>query len=158
MTRTRWQTLLLIAVLAAVVTFFVLANMQARGSHGVPVSPVSAVPFIVLGIVLLWLGRAVRRLIAREESFLTPIGASRVVVLAKSAALVGSGCVGFYAGQALLTLDNLSAPAPRQQLIAAVVALIGAAVMTALAMLVERWCEVSPEDDDAGPSASAPAA
>ncbi|ROR72460.1 DUF3180 domain-containing protein [Bogoriella caseilytica] len=156
MSRTRWQTLVLIAVLAGVITFFVLANLQARGGHGVPVSPVSAAPFIVLGIVLLWLGRAVRRLIAREESFLTPIGASRVVVLAKSAALVGSGCVGYYAGQALLTLDNLSAPAPRQQLIAAAAALVGAAVMSGVAMLVERWCEVSPEDDEPGPGASAP--
>ncbi|GAA4418582.1 hypothetical protein GCM10023169_08340 [Georgenia halophila] len=151
MNRTSWQTLVLITVFSGLIAFFVLENIEVRGGLGVPVSYLSAAGPALLAIVLLSMGRSVRRLVRQEPTSMTPIGASRVVVLAKAAALVGSALVGYFAAQVLVALDNLSAPLPEQRALASGVALLTCVALVAVAIRVETWCRVPPEDDDDSP-------
>lgn len=159
MRRTSWQTLVALAVTAGVVTFVVLSALDMRGFLPLPVPFVSGLGPAALTVVLLALGRSVRRLVGGKPTSMTPIGASRVVVLAKSCALVGSTLVGYFAAQLLATLDNLAAPLPREQAWASGLALVASLVLVGGALLVEWWCRVPPEDDDPdklGPGRSTP--
>ncbi|WP_127132035.1 DUF3180 domain-containing protein [Georgenia sp. SYP-B2076] len=161
MRRTSWQTLVALALAAGLVTFLVLSVLDERGNLPVPVPTVSGLGPAVLTVVLLGLGRNVRRLVHRKPTSMTPIGASRVVVLAKSCALVGSALVGYFAAHLLSNLDNLAAPLPREQAWASGLALATSLVLVGAALLVEWWCRVPPEDDDPekpGPGRTTPTA
>ncbi|MFH5821956.1 DUF3180 domain-containing protein [Georgenia sp. AZ-5] len=148
MRRTSWASLVALALLAGLVAFLALSWMDGQGLLPVPVPPLSALGPALLAAVLLALGRSVRRLVRQEPTSITPIGASRVVVLAKACALVGAALVGYFAVQLLLTLDNLSAPLPREQAWSAGLALLACVALVVVALVVERWCEVPPSDDD----------
>ncbi|MFC7407067.1 DUF3180 domain-containing protein [Georgenia alba] len=148
MNRTSWQTLVLIAGVVGLATFFVLENIEARGGLGPPVPYLSAAGPAVLSVVLLRLGQGVRRLVRQEPTSITPIGAARVVVLAKASALVGAALVGYFGAQILVALDNLSAPLPRQVALAAGLSLLACLALVVAAMVVERWCRVPPDDED----------
>ncbi|MFD1506420.1 DUF3180 domain-containing protein [Georgenia yuyongxinii] len=148
MGRTSWQLLLALAAGAGLITYLVLSGLDGRGLLPVPVPALSGLGPATLAAVLLALGRNVRRMIKRQPTSMTPIGAARVVMLAKASALVGAALVGYFGAQLLLTLDNLAAPLPREQAWAAGFALVACLVLVGVALLVEWWCRVPPEDDD----------
>lgn len=148
MSRTSWQSLVLLALGGGLVCFLVLEGVEARGLLPVPVPMVSAAGPALIAIVLLWLGRGVRRLVRQEPTSMTPLGAARVVLLAKASSLVGSVLVGYFAAQVLVALDNLSAPLPREQAIGAGLALLSCLALVVVALLVEWWCRVPPDDDE----------
>jgi DMSO reductase anchor subunit len=146
--RTSWQSLVLLVLGGGLICFLVLEGAEARGFLPVPVPMVSAAGPALLAVVLLWLGRGVRRLVRQEATSMTPLGAARVVLLAKASSLVGSVLVGYFAAQVLVALDNLSAPLPREQAVAAGLALLSCLALVAVALLVEWWCRVPPDDED----------
>lgn len=148
MSRTSWQNLVLLALGGGLICFLLLEGAEARGLLPVPVPMISAVGPALLAVVLLWLGRGVRRLVRQEDTSMTPLGAARVVLLAKASSLVGSVLVGYFAAQVLVALDNLSAPLPRDQAVAAGLALLSCLALVAVALLVEWWCRVPPDDED----------
>ena len=96
----RVQTLALVAAATGLVSFGVFA-MLTRGGELVPRPPVLAgVLLVVMGGLVLWLARPVRRyLLGRATTSLDPLRAARTVVLAQAAALTGSAAAGWYAGQ-----------------------------------------------------------
>lgn len=148
MGRTSWQLLVSLALGAGLVTFLVLAGMDDRGYLPVPVPLVTFLGPSALAVVLLLLGRGVRRMVKQEATWMTPLGAARVVMLAKSCALVGAALVGYFAAQLLRTLNNLTAPLPREQAWASGLALVACLALVGVALLVEWWCRVPPEDED----------
>ncbi|WP_448073506.1 DUF3180 domain-containing protein [Georgenia yuyongxinii] len=148
MGRTSWQLLVALAGGAGLVTYFVLAGLDGRGLLPVPVPALSGLGPATLAAVLLVLGRNVRRMVKRLPTSMTPIGAARVVMLAKASALVGAALVGYFGAQLVVTLDDLAAPLPRDQAWAAGFALVACLVLVGVALLVEWWCRVPPQDDD----------
>ncbi|WP_193312876.1 DUF3180 domain-containing protein [Georgenia subflava] len=154
MQRTSWQVLLLLAIGGGLVSYLVLSGLDGRGYLPVPVPMSTALGPAALSVVLLWLGRNVRRLVRRDPTSMTPIGAARVVVLAKASALVGAVLVGYFGAQLVLALENLAAPLPRDQAWAAGLSLVACVVLVGVALLVEWWCRVPPEDDDETPGRS----
>ncbi|MFD1716407.1 DUF3180 domain-containing protein [Georgenia deserti] len=155
MSRTSWQTLVLIAVGCGLIAFVVLENLHARGSVGIPTSYITGVGPAVLAVILFRLGRNVRKLVRQEPTSMTPIGASRVVVLAKASALVGSALVGYFTAQVVVALGNITAPYPREQALAAGIALLACLGLVIVAMIVEWWCYIPPDDEDDPPSGGA---
>lgn len=150
MHRTSRPLLVVIAVLTGLVTALVLSGMDGRGQLPPPVSPVTVLVPVAFAVVLLVRGRAVRRFVARRPTSMTAVGAARVVVLAKACALVGAALVGYFASHVLVSLDNLAAPMPREHALAAGLALVGSVALVVVALVVERWCEVPPPEDDEG--------
>lgn len=148
MHRTSRPLLVVIALLVGLIAALVLRGMDGRGQLPPPVPTVTVLVPLAFAVVLLLRGRAVRRLVARERTSMTAVGAARVVLLAKACALVGSALAGYFAAHVLVSLGNLSAPLPREHAWSSGVAVLGSVVLVIVALVVERWCEVPPPEDD----------
>lgn len=148
MQRTSWQSLVLLALFFGLLTYLVLTGLDGRGLLPVPVPAVTALGPTALAVLLLWLGRGVRRLVRREPTSMTPIGAARVVALAMASALVGAALAGYFGAQLILALEHIQAPLPRDQALAAGLALLATVVLVVVALVVEHWCRVPPDDED----------
>ena len=124
--------------------------LLTRSGELVPRPPLLAgVLLVVMGGLVLWLARPVRRYLpGRATTSLDPLRAARTVVLAQAAALTGSAAAGWYAGQLAVVAHR---PLARREPVAdpAAVALLVAALVLATAGLVaQRWCRVDPRDED----------
>ncbi|MDH4159999.1 MAG: DUF3180 domain-containing protein [Actinomycetota bacterium] len=97
--------------------------------------------------------------IAREEGHrpLDPFRAARTAVLAMAGSRAGAAMFGLYAGYAVFLLVDLANPFRRRTVLAAGLAALAAAAMSAAALWLERACRVDPPEGDGGAGA-APAA
>ena len=138
----------------------VSALMVRYGAHPLTITPLIAVLFAIVGVWLLFGGRAVRRLRARQETWVTPVGAARIAVLARATAYVTSGSCGFLAGVALVSFTRMWAPAMAFAAWSALAGALGAAFAAVAAVIVERWCidSDSTQDGRRGGSKEAPGA
>jgi len=147
MERTSRQTLLLTAVVAGAVAYAALAVLESRGGALVPVPALTGLGLAVVAAVLLALGRSVRRLTEGKETRMTYLRAARVAMFAKAGSLSGSALAGYFAAQVLLAWRNISAPALREHGLSAAGALLACLVLVVVALVVEHWCRLPPEDD-----------
>ena len=89
MRRTRWTSAVTWFVAAAVVSW-VAGDLLLRHVGWVPVlSPWGAVTALVIAGIVLVAGLAVRRLRARERTWITPTGAATTAAAAQASAIVG---------------------------------------------------------------------
>ena len=157
MRRTPWSRLLLVAVVTAAVTSAGFRIAESRGATVLPVPLVSLLVVVLMAAVVLSLGWAVRQYTQGKRPTLDPLLAARVVVLATASTYTGALLAGWYAGQALLVLGDLDIEARRAVAVSAGGALGAAVLLAVVGLVVERWCEVRPRDDDelGGPGAVA---
>ncbi len=121
------------------------------GSGPLVVTPWTSLLFILIGVWLLIGGRAVKRLKARQDTWVSPVGAARIAMLARASAYVMSGSGGFLAGVALVSATRLWAPAMAQSALASLIGFLTALFACVCAVLVERWCiDEGGEDDGSG--------
>ena len=114
--------LLLVGVVSAALSFLgFFAHMRTGGTPMI-VTPGPGVVFAVATAILIWSGMAVRRLRAGKDTWIDAIGAMRVAVFARTSALVGAGLAGVLIG----------------------------VVWVIVALVVERWCIINPDDDTSG--------
>lgn len=144
MTRTRWQTLLLLAVVVAGLTWLLLRFLEGRGvlAPGVPWLVVG-VELLIAGVVLS-MGWAVRQFLQGKRPTLDPIRAARTAVLAKAACYTGAVLTGWYGGQVLAVIGDLDLPANPARATAAGIAAGGAVVLAVVGLVVEWFCRVPP--------------
>ncbi|MEE6273600.1 DUF3180 domain-containing protein [Georgenia sp. MJ206] len=147
MQRTRWQNLALIALVVGAVSLMVLRTVTTRGHSPVPVPVTTWVGLAVVAVAVLLLGRAVRRFTAGQPTRMDALRAARVAVLAKASSLSGSALAGYFAAQVLVSLTNLGAPMLETQAWSAGIALLASLALVVVAVVVESWCEVPPDDD-----------
>lgn len=161
MRRTRWQTLVSIAVGVTVVSWLVLRVLEGQGVVPPPVPWTVVVVCLVISAVVLRMGWAVRQFLRGKRPDLDPLRAARTAVLAKASCHTGSLLLGWYLAQVLLVLGDLAIEPRRERAVAAVVAALGAAVLAVVGLVVEHMCQVPPPSDDAaekaGPDATDPA-
>lgn len=150
MTRTSIRTLALIYVVAG---FF---GWGATEIWGLVLSPwFTLAAFVLVSLFLLWRGRDVRKMKDRKSNSITPIGAAQVLAMAKTAALFAAILGGLGFGAALAFWPLLASPVGREGVISGVL-VGGVSVVTAvIALIVERWCEIPPDDDENGPDRAA---
>lgn len=151
MTSTRWQTLLLVAVVVAVPAYVLLRLLETNAVM-LPVPGYMWAGFAVLAVVLLLLGRGVRRLTRGKRTTMDSLGAARVAALAKASALGGAGLVGYFAAQLLTAFRNLDAPALRSHALSSGAASLACLVLVGVALLVEWWCRIPPDDEGDNPA------
>jgi hypothetical protein len=145
----RVQTLLLVAAGAGVVSFVVYLLLTRDGSL-VPRPPTLAgVLLLVMGGLVLWLARPVRRYLqGRATTSLDPLRAARTVVLAQAAALTGSAAAGWYAGQLAVVAGDLSLVANQSRVVPLLLMLLAGVALAAAGLVAQRWCRVEPRDED----------
>lgn len=147
MRSTTWQTLAVTAVVVGALAYAVLTVVESRGGGLVPVPPLTWAGLSVIAAVLLLLGRSVRRLTEGKVTRMDLLRAARVAMFAKACALCGAGFVGYFGAQLLIAWTNISAPALRDHALFAGAAAVACVVLVAVAMVVETWCTLPPDDD-----------
>ena len=71
----------------------------------------------------------------------------RVAVFARTSALVGSGLTGILIGVMAVSLTQLEAPAMAANAIGAGLSGLVGMVWTIIAIAIERWCIITPDDE-----------
>lgn len=141
---------LLVGVVGAALSFLgFFAHMRTGGTPMI-VTPGPGVVFAVATAILIWSGMAVRRLRAGKDTWIDAIGAMRVAVFARTSALVGAGLVGVLIGVMGVSLTQLEAAPMVSNAIASGVSSVIGVVWVIVALVVERWCIINPDDDTSG--------
>ena len=155
MRRTRW-TSAVTWFIAAAVTSWVVGDLLLRHVGWVPVlSPWGAVTALVIAGVVLVAGLAVRRLRARERTWITPTGAATTAAAAQASAIVGAVLGGVYGGGIILALVTPRSPAMTHLAWTSTGCLLACLLWCIVGFVVEQWCSISSDGDDdgsAGPS------
>ena len=102
--------------------------------------------------LLIWSGLAVRRLRANKDTWIDAIGAMRVAVFARASAIVGSALAGVLIGVMIVSLTQLEASAMVANAIASGISGLVGLVWIVVALAVERWCVIDPDDDGSSSS------
>ena len=148
MRRTRWQTLLLVALVVGVLAALVTDEAARRGP-GMPTVPwlVAAVELVISAVVFS-MGWAVRQYLRGKRPTLDPVRAARTAVLAKASCYTGALLVGWYGGQVAALLLARDLPGNGTRAGAAAVAAGGAVVMAVVGLVVEWFCRIPPPQDE----------
>ena len=144
--RTRWQTLLAVAVATGTPSYALSQWWLDGGGNPLPMSPVIALVLLALAAALFAMGRSVRRFVLGTRPPLDPLRAFRVLVLAKASALAGSAQLGFHTAQIVVLADTLGAPGGRALVWSNVLNAAACTVLVGVALLVEWYCRVPPVD------------
>ncbi|NMR20352.1 DUF3180 domain-containing protein [Cellulomonas fimi] len=148
MQRTRWQTLLLVAVATALGGWIVLKALEGEGIGLPPVPWLVVVVLVVISGIVFRMGWAVRQFLRGKRPDLDPIRAARTVVLAKASCYTGSLLTGWYAAQVLLVLGDLDLDSQRERAVTAAIAVAGAVLLAVVGLVVEWFCRVPPPTDE----------
>ena len=148
MFRTRGATVLACLIAPAVVTW-VVSDLSLRHCGWVPsLTPWGAVVALVIAVVVLVAGLAVRRLRAHESTWMTPTGAATTAVAAQASAIVGALIGGVYAGELATALLTPPSPAMSSLAWSAGACLVSCLLWCGVGVLVEHWCAIDADDDD----------
>ena len=123
-----------------------LAHMRQGGTPMI-VTPGPAVIFAIATACLILSGLAVRRLRAGKDTWIDAIGAMRVAVFARTSALVGSSLTGILIGVMAVSLMQLEAPVMLANAIGSGLSGLVGLVWTIIAVVIERWCVINPDDE-----------
>ncbi|KGM08747.1 DUF3180 domain-containing protein [Cellulomonas bogoriensis] len=154
MGRTPVTRLLLLAAGVGFVSSLGLRVVESRGGTVLPVPMLSVAVLLGIAVVVLVLGWGVRQYARGRKPDLDPLLAARTLVLATAAAYTGALLTGWYGAHVLLTLGDLGIEARRALAVSAGVTTLGALGLATAGLVVERWCEVRPGDDE-GPDGGA---
>jgi hypothetical protein len=150
MRRTSIRTLLAVVLGVAVVGAVVGRALAAQGVHLPAVAWIEDVAILALAAVIFWMGWAVRAYQKGDRPNLDPIRAARTFVLAKAGALTGAILAGRYLATVLGLLGDLDIDAQRSRVLAAGAAALCALVLAVVGLVVEKFCELPPPDDEEG--------
>lgn len=162
MARTSWSTILGAFVSALMASYAVFVLAQGMGAPTPPATWLTQLFMVAVSLAVFLRGRAVRRMVAGEQTSMTPLEAARVVTAAKTNIVVGSLLAGYFLAAVLFVAGRPPAAVRAELLISSSVGVFLAIVMVGIGVLVEAWCRVDPPEDDealrGGPGPSAPSA
>jgi uncharacterized membrane protein YidH (DUF202 family) len=145
----RIQTLVLIAAVLGIVSFVVFEMITRSGTLVPTPSLLSGVLLVVMGGLVLWMARPVRRYLQGNATRpLDPLHAARIVVLAQAAALTGSAAAGWYLGQLVVVMTDLSLSANQSRLLPLGALVVAGVALAAAGLVAQRWCRVDPGDEE----------
>jgi uncharacterized membrane protein len=145
----RVTTLLLVAAVTGVVSFAVFTVITRSGSLVPRPALLSGVLLVVMGGLVLWLARPVRRYLKGQATKpLDPLRAARTVVLAQAAAITGAAAGGWYLGQVGVVLTDLSLEVNRGRLLPLGALVVASLALATAGLVAQRWCRVEPPEDE----------
>jgi hypothetical protein len=146
---TRWRDLIAVAALAVLIGYLLLR----LNYHRLPALPkLTGIPAAVIGVGELIGGIGVRNRIRGKGAAIAPLSVARTVAVAKASALAAAAFGGLWLG-ALGYLVPLSGEvvAAADDRTAGLIGLIGAVVMLAGALVLERCCLAPPDEPPPDP-------
>ncbi len=147
MKRTSILSLVAVAAVAALAGWLVLTLLERLG-YMVPISPWFTLVFLVaVGGWLVWKGRAVRKLAAGERTSMTSLGAAQVLGAAKASAVTGSILTGISGSLLVTYAPRWASPFGQNMVVSAAMVAVASLALVVVALIVERWCEIPPDDD-----------
>jgi len=149
MRRTPIRVLVLTFVGVTLVGTFVMRVLAAQAVRVAPVAWIEWVAILALAGLIFWMGWAVRAYQKGHKPDLDPLRAARTFVLAKAAALTGAILAGRYLASVLDVLGDLDIASQRNRAVAAGIAAVCSVVLCVVGLLVEKFCELPPPDEDA---------
>jgi hypothetical protein len=146
---TRVSTLVVVAVICAVVCWVLLRSVYQR----LPPLPWTGVPaLLVAAVAEAWTGRDLRARIAGRPGLkpVAPLFVSRMVALAKASSLAAAGVAGLAAGFDIYLSGSLTAVVPREDAVTAAVTFVAAVILACAALYLEYCCRVpsAPDRDE----------
>ena len=146
---TRTRTLVLIAVLAAVVTWAVLTTVYTSLP---PLTWTGAPALLIAAVAEAWTGRDLRARIAGRPGArpAPPLFVARMVALAKASSQTAALLAGVCAGFIIYLSGMTNASTPRSDLVNASLSFGACLVLLAAALFLEYCCRVpkNPDKDD----------
>lgn len=140
---------LVLAALATTVVAWLLMRLAFADSVVPNPGWVAIAVMLFLGGGLLGAGWQVRKVRDRAAgAYLSPLRATRTLVLAQAGALTGAVLVGWYAANVLLLVPNIDVDSQRGRIWVFVAHALVALLLCAAGMVVQHWCRVRPCDDD----------
>ncbi|WP_425955979.1 DUF3180 domain-containing protein [Xylanimonas sp. McL0601] len=149
MRRTPLRVVLLTAAGVTLAGTLLLRVLSGQGVQPPDVTWVEDVAILALAALIFWMGWAVRAYQKGKRPNLDPLRAARTFVLAKAAVLTGAILTGRYLATLLDVIGDLDIASQRSRAIAAGVAVLCSVVLTVVGLLVEKFCEIPPPDDEA---------
>lgn len=145
----RTTTLTVVAVVTTVVGFLVATVVTRDGTLLQRPPWVAGLLLVVMGGLVLWLARPVRHhLRSGRRTSVDALRAARTVVLAQAGALTGAAAAGWYLGQLLVLLTDLSLVANRERLLPFGLLTVASLLLAGAGMLAQAWCRIDESDDD----------
>lgn len=143
------KTLALVAVVTTVLGFLVAVLVTRDGTLLQRPPWVAGLLLVVMGGLVLWLARPVRRhLRSGRRTSVDALRAARTVVLAQAGALTGAAAAGWYLGQLLALLADLSLVANRERLLPFGLMTVASLLLAGAGLLAQAWCRIDESDDD----------
>lgn len=142
--------LLLMGGVCAAFAACAIALLIAMGGGPFLLSPFLPLTFLLLAGLTLWAGIHVKRLRAHQVTWMTPMGALKVAMMARASSVVGAVFAGALLGVAGVALTRMEAEAMVAMACVAAISAAAASLWCVVAGLVERWCVVDPHDDEEG--------
>jgi hypothetical protein len=138
---TRVSTLVLVAVICALLSWLLLRSVYER----LPPLPWTGVPaLLVAAAAEAWTGRDLKARIAGQRGLkpAAPLFVSRMVALAKASSLAGAAIAGLAAGFVIYLSGSLGASVPRQDAVTAALTFAAAVLLACAALFLEYCCRV----------------
>jgi hypothetical protein len=146
--RTRVRTLVAVAAAVAVVGALVLRLLETRRVYLPGAAWVEIFAVLLLAGLVFAAGWSVRAYLRGDKPDLDALRAARTFAMAKAAAYTGALLAGRYVAHVLVVLPDLEAR--RDQAIASGVAALAAVALSGAGVLVEKFCQIPPPEDDDG--------
>ncbi len=143
------RTLTLVAVVTTVLGFVVAMVVTRDGTLLQRPPWVAGLLLVVMGGLVLWLARPVRHhLRSGRRTSVDALRAARTVVLAQAGALTGAAAAGWYLGQLIALLTDLSLVANRERLLPFGLMTVASLLLAGAGLLAQAWCRIDESDDD----------
>lgn len=145
----RIQLLVIVAVVTAALGWLVSVVVTRDGTLLQRPPWAAGVLLVVMGGLVLWLARPVRRhLRSGHRTSVEALRAARTVVLAQAAALTGAAAAGWYLGQVVSLLGDLSLVANRDRLVPFGLMFLASLWLVVGGMVAQAWCRIEHDDED----------
>ena len=148
MRRTRWTTVLACFAVPGLLTWVVLDLTWRHRGWVPPLTIWGAAIAVVITVVVLMAGLAVRRLKAGERTWITPTGAATTAVAAQASVRVGAAVAGVYAAELVVALAAAPSPVTTGLAWHSGGCLAACLAWAGIGLLVESWCAIDASDDD----------
>nr|WP_246256478.1 DUF3180 domain-containing protein [Isoptericola halotolerans] len=139
-----------LAAAVAVVGALLLRLLESRRVYLPAAAWVEIFAVVLLAGLVVGAGWSVRAYLRGDKPDLDPLRAARTFAMAKAAAYTGALLAGRYVAHVLVMLPELEVEARRDQAVVSGVAALAAVGLSAAGVLVEKFCQIPPPEDDDG--------